>query len=151
MWWFDTEKKYWKKCPNPIYLVLEIVCTHNPGVVFTATPGLRDFIFLYELVQATWRYLRFIAHKKKQKKKADSADKSTTGRTSCVYAQLRSCVYRYAWSTVFLSSYYELVQTKWRYLCCIAHKKKTKKPILRTNPRLEEPLPPIFVRFEISP
>ena len=30
------------------------------------------------------------------------------------------------------------------HLCCIAHKKKIKKPILRTNSRLEAPLPPFF-------
>ena len=32
------------------------------------------------------------------------------------------------------------------HLCCIAHKKKCEKPIFRTNPRLEAPLPPFFLR-----
>ena len=32
------------------------------------------------------------------------------------------------------------------HLCCIAHKKKCEKPIFRTNPRLEAPLPPFSLR-----
>ena len=120
-------KKYWKKCPNPIYLVLEIVCTHNPGVVFTATPGLRDFIFLYELVQATWRYLRFIAHKKKTKKKSRFC-----GQIHDWKNQLRLCTTPELCLPLrlvdgILSSYYELVQTKMTVPVLHRPQKKNKK------------------------
>ena len=36
------------------------------------------------------------------------------------------------------------------HLCCIVHKNKNKKPILRTTPRLEAPLPPFFSLLGIS-
>ena len=54
---------------------------------------------------------------------------------------------------IYISIYlYILPQKKTKHLCCIAHKKKSEKPIFRTNPRLEAPLPPFFLRttFRIS-